>query len=152
MQDQATRAAVLTAIAQPHSPAPSFADLAAWATWNAHTIAGEARTGEAAMKPPSRVRRFGRALRQHPITTARTCVHAAKLLPTVRKALPWYVLPIVVLAAAVKMLPLDFGTDEALFAIAFALVLWRRPGLLEALYREAQSGRPAKCQCARHAR
>lgn len=78
---------------------------------------------------------------------ARTCVHAARLLPAVRRAVPWYVWPVLAVAALVKCLPLDFGTDEALFALAFALIWWRRPGLLNALYREAQSGKPAPCRC-----
>jgi hypothetical protein len=79
-------------------------------------------------------------------------MHAAKHLPTVRRALPWYTLPIVVLAALIKCLPLDFGLDETLFSIAFVLVLWRRPGLLEALYHEAASGKPAPCHCEKHNR
>ena len=160
-QDQATRAAVLTAIANS-GPLPYMLDLGHQAREEAHSIAAElvCDLGERAMarqnrqrgEGAARLRRFARALRQHPLTTARTCVHAAKLLPTVRKALPWYVLPIVILATLVKCLPLDFGADETLFAIAFALVLWKRPGLLDALYREAQSGKPARCQCSRHAR
>jgi hypothetical protein len=81
----------------------------------------------------------------------RTCVRAAKLLTTVHQAVPRYVWPILGLAALVKCLPLDFGADETLFAIAFALIAWRRPGLLKALYREAQEGKPARCQCERHA-
>ena len=81
----------------------------------------------------------------------RTCTRAAKLLPTVRQAVPWYVWPILGLAAAVKCLPVDFGADETLFAIAFALIAWKRPGLLKALYREAQAGKPVRCGCARHA-
>jgi hypothetical protein len=44
----------------------------------------------------------------------------------------------------------DFGVDEVLFALAFALIAWRRPGLLRALYREAQAGKPAPCRCPRH--
>ena len=79
-------------------------------------------------------------------------MHAAKLLPTVRRAVPWYVWPVLALASAVKCLPLDFGTDEALFVLAFLLILRARPGLLEALYHEAQAGKPAPCQCARHDR
>jgi hypothetical protein len=98
------------------------------------------------------VARFARVATHHPVTTARTCVHAAKLLPTVWRALPVWVLPLVGLAAAVKCLPVDFGADETLFAAAFVLILWARPGLLEALYREAQAGRPARCQCPRHAK
>jgi hypothetical protein len=80
-----------------------------------------------------------------------TFVHAAKYLPTVRRALPWYIWPLLAIASAVKALPVDFGVDEALFAAAFALIAWRRPGLLRALYREAQAGKPAPCRCARHA-
>jgi len=79
----------------------------------------------------------------------RTCVHAAKLLPTVRRAIPAYVWPILGLAMLAKCMPLDMGTDEALFALAFALIAWRRPGLLKALYREAQAGKPARCACER---
>jgi len=81
-----------------------------------------------------------------------TCVRAAKYLPTVRHAIPWYVWPILAVATVVKVMPLDFGTDEALFAIAFALIAWRRPGLLKALYREAQVGKPVRCACVRHSR
>ena len=81
---------------------------------------------------------------------ARTCVHAAKLLPTVRRAIPWYVQALCVLAALVKCLPLDMGADEALFTIAALLIAWRRPGLLKALYREAQAGKPAACHCPAH--
>jgi len=79
-----------------------------------------------------------------------TCVHAAKYLPTVRRALPWYVWPLLAIALAVKALPVDFGVDEALLAVAFALIAWRRPGLLRALYREARAGKPAPCRCPRH--
>jgi hypothetical protein len=70
-----------------------------------------------------------------------TCVHAARYLPTVRRAVPWYVWPLLAVASAVKALPVDFGVDEALFAVAFALIAWRRPGLLRALYHEAQAGK-----------
>lgn len=90
--------------------------------------------------------------RRRAVTFARTCVRAAKYLPTVRRAVPWYVWPVLGLASAVKCMPLDFGADETLFAIAFALIAWRRPGLLKALYREAQAGKPARCQCGQHAR
>lgn len=100
----------------------------------------------------ARLARFARSTARHPLTTAQTCIRAAKLLPTVRQAVPGYVWPILALAAAVKCLPLDFGADETLFAAAFLLILWQRPGLLEALYHEAQAGKPARCQCARHAR
>ena len=82
----------------------------------------------------------------------RACVHAAKLLPTVRRAIPWYCQAIIVIAALVKCLPLDMGADEALFTLAALLIAWRRPGLLKALYREASSGKPARCQCAQHAK
>jgi hypothetical protein len=74
-----------------------------------------------------------------------TCVHAAKYLPTVRRAVPWYIWPLLAMASAVKALRVDFGADEALFAAAFVLIAWRRPGLLRALYREAQAGKPAPC-------
>ncbi len=80
----------------------------------------------------------------------RTCTHAAKLLPTVRHAVPWFVWPVLVLAAIVKCIPLDMGTDEALFVLAALLIAWRRPGLLKALFREAQVGRPVPCSCSRH--
>ena len=99
-----------------------------------------------------RLRRFARSVRAHPVTTARTCVRAVKLLPTVRRAVPAYVWPVLGLAAAVKCLPLDMGADETLFAVAALLILWRRPGLLEALYREAQAGKPVRCSCGRHGR
>jgi hypothetical protein len=79
-----------------------------------------------------------------------TCVHAAKYLPTVRRAVPWYIWPLLAVASAVKTLPVDFGVDEVLFTLAFALIAWRRPGLLRALYREAQAGKPAPCRCPRH--
>jgi len=78
---------------------------------------------------------------------ARTCVRAAKLLPSVHQAVPRYVWPILALAAVVKCMPLDFGADETLFAVAFALIAWKRPGLLKALYREAQAGKPVRCEC-----
>lgn len=145
---QQERAALLTAWAQEPSSTslpPILASIADWPAYNTAAMGAVAPGCE-----PSRLARFGRSLARHPIVTARTCGHAAKMLPTVRRALPWYVLPIVILAAAVKCLPLDFGADEALFAVAFALVLWKRPGLLEALYREAQAGRPAPCSCERH--
>ncbi len=67
-----------------------------------------------------------------------TLMHAAKLLPTVKQAIPRYVWPILILAMLVKVLPVDFGIDEALLIIAVALIAWRRPGLLKALYREAE--------------
>ena len=96
-----------------------------------------------------RAARIWRVIKAHPLRTAKTTFHAAKMLPAVWRALPWYVLPIVALAALVKCLPFDGGADETLFAGAFVLVLWRRPGLLEALYHEAASGKPAPCQCDR---
>ena len=65
-----------------------------------------------------------------------TCIHAAKYLPTVRSAVPWYIWPLLAVASAVKAMPVDFGVDEVLFA----LIAWRRPDLLRALYREAQAG------------
>jgi hypothetical protein len=99
-----------------------------------------------------RAARIGRTIKAHPWHAAKTTMHAAKHLPTVRKALPWYVLPIVVLAALVKCLPFDGGLDETLFTVAFLLVLWRRPGLLEALYHEAANGKPAPCHCEKHNR
>ena len=80
-----------------------------------------------------------------------TCVHAARYLPTVRGALPWYLWPLLAVASAAKAMPVDFGVDEVLFALAFGLIAWRRPGLLRALYREAQAGKPAPCRCPRHA-
>ena len=79
-----------------------------------------------------------------------SCVQAAKYLPTVRRAVPWYIWPLLATALAVKALPVDFGVDEALFAAAFALIAWRRPGLLRALYREVQAGKPPRCRCPRH--
>ena len=150
MQDQTTRAAVSTAIAQYPSMTAAPFTLAGLA-WHADTAAATllCDLGERSMRPRqrSRLARFARTLAAHPLVTARTCVHAAKMLPTVRKALPWYTWPILGLAAIVKCFPLDMGTDEALFCVALLLVLWRRPGLLEALYREASSGKPAWCQC-----
>ena len=156
MQDQATRAGILTAIANS-GPLPYMLDLGHQAREEAHSIAAEllCDLGERAMRPkrqPGRLARFARTAARHPLSTGRTCVHAAKMLPTVRKALPWWVWPILGLATAVKMLPLDFGADETLFAVAFLLILWQRPGLLEALYREASTGKPARCQCAKHAK
>ena len=156
MTPQQERAAILTAIANS-APLPYLLDLGSQVREEAHSLAAEAicAIGERSMRPkrrPGRLARFARTAAHHPITTGRTCVHAAKMLPTVRHALPWYVWPVLGLAAAVKCLPLDFGLDETLFAIAFALVLWQRPGLLEALYHEAASGKPARCQCARHTR
>jgi hypothetical protein len=128
-QDQHTAAAALQAIAQAPSMTALPFTLAALETGS-----GQSR---------HYVRRAWRFVR--------TCTHAAKLLPTVRRAIPWYVWPILAVAAVVKCFPLDFGTDEALFAVAFALIAWRRPGLLKALYREAQAGKPAPCGCRRHA-
>jgi hypothetical protein len=81
---------------------------------------------------------------------AGNCLHAVKLLPTVRRAVPWYVWPLLALAAAVKCLPVDFGADETLFILAAVIIVWRRPGLLRALYREASAGRPEPCACDRH--
>jgi hypothetical protein len=80
-----------------------------------------------------------------------TCLHAAKYLPTVRRAVPWYIWPLLAVASAVKALPVDFGVDEVLFTLAFALIAWRRPGLLRALYREAQAGKPSPCDSQRRA-
>jgi hypothetical protein len=57
-----------------------------------------------------------------------TCLHAAKYLPTVRRAVPWYIWPLLAVASAVKALPVDFGVDEVLFTLAFALIAWRLPG------------------------
>lgn len=80
-----------------------------------------------------------------------TCARAAKYLPTVRRAVPWYIWPLLAVASAVKAVPVDFGVDELLFTLAFVLIAWRRPGLLRALYREAQAGKPVPCRCPRHA-
>lgn len=99
------------------------------------------------------------ALRAHDVVHASlramrfvlTCVHAAKYLPTVRRAVPWFIWPLLAVASAAKALPVDFGVDELLFTLAFVLIAWRRPGLLRALYREAQAGKPAPCRCPRHA-
>lgn len=80
-----------------------------------------------------------------------TCVRAAKYLPTVRRAVPPYVWPILAVATAIKVAPIiDFEIDEALYAVAAVLIAWRRPRLLKALYREAQAGRPPSCQCGTH--
>ncbi|HEY2079387.1 MAG TPA: hypothetical protein VGH53_23915 [Streptosporangiaceae bacterium] len=98
----------------------------------------------------ARARDVVRAAR-HAMLFVVACVHAAKYLPTVRRAVPWYIWPLLAVASAVKALPVDFGVDEALFTLAFALIAWRRPGLLRALYREAQAGKPAPCRCPRHA-
>ena len=143
MHDQTTRAAHLAAIAQHPSPAPTFAEVGSWMVWSTAHLAAACEAPEPASGSEERTP----ALVVRGWRFARTCVHAAKLLPTVRRAVPWYCWPILGLAAAVKCLPLDFGTDEALFAIAFALIAWRRPGLLKALYREAQAGKPATCRC-----
>jgi hypothetical protein len=98
----------------------------------------------------ARARDVVRAAR-HAMLFVVTCVHAAKYLPTVRRAVPRYIWPLLAVASAVKALPVDFGVDEMLFTLAFALIAWRRPGLLQALYREAQAGKPAPCRCPRHA-
>jgi len=74
-----------------------------------------------------------------------TAMKAAKYLPTVRKAVPAYVWPLLGLALLIKLVPIDFGIDEALLAICFALIAWRRPGLLKALWREAQYEMELKC-------
>jgi hypothetical protein len=42
MHDQYAQAGHLAAIARPPSAAPAFGDLAAWAVWNADTIAATA--------------------------------------------------------------------------------------------------------------
>lgn len=73
----------------------------------------------------------------------KTCVRAAKYLRTVRRAVPWYAWPILAIGTAIKMLPVDFEIDEALYLLAALLIAWRRPRLLKALYREAQAGRQA---------
>jgi hypothetical protein len=98
----------------------------------------------------ARARDVVRAAR-HAMLFVVACVHAAKYLPTVRRAVPWYIWPLLAVDSAVKALPVDFGVDEMLFTLAFALIAWRRPGLLRALYREAQAGKPAPCRCPRHA-
>jgi hypothetical protein len=104
--------------------------------WYVRPILGLAvRTIRRSLAEPHRTRRL--------IAFTRTCTRAAKLLLTVRAAVPRYVWPILALAAIVKCIPFDCGTDEALFCLAFALIAWRRPGLLTALYREAAAGKPA---------
>ena len=97
---------------------------------------------------------------RHPIQTARTAARAGKLLLPAWRAVPWYVWPVLGVAAVVKCFPLDMGTDEALTALALGLIAWRRGGradtsrgprrycLVTALWREAQTGKPAYCQCA----
>ena len=80
-----------------------------------------------------------------------TCIRAAKYLPTVRRAVPAYVWPILAVATAIKVMPvIDFEIDEVLYVVAALLIAWRRPGLLKALYRETQAGKPARCQCGNH--
>lgn len=93
--------------------------------------------------------RFAGTAARHPITTGKTLGRAAKLLLTVRAAVPRYVWPILAVAALVKCWPLDMGLDEALFTLAFALIAWQRPGLVTALWREAEAGKPPRCQCDR---
>ena len=38
-----------------------------------------------------------------------TCVHAASYLPTVSRALPWFIWPLLAVASAAKAMPVDFG-------------------------------------------
>src|SRR5258707_248530 len=64
----------------------------------------------------------------------RTC----RFLWTVRAAIPWPVKILLVVAMAVKCLPLVFGVDESLTAIAVVILHWMRPGLMRACWRAAQ--------------
>src|SRR5260370_36694010 len=65
----------------------------------------------------------------------RTC----RFLWTVRAAIPWPVKILLVVAMAVKCLPLDFGVDETLTAIAVVILHWMRPGLMRACWRAARN-------------
>jgi hypothetical protein len=94
-----------------------------------------------------RAARFAWWAATHPVTFGRTATRAAKLLPTVRHAIPRWIWPILGLAALVKCLPLDFGADETLFAVALVLIAITRPGLIPALWAEASAGKPAFCRC-----
>jgi hypothetical protein len=53
LNDEATRAVALTAIAQPTSPAPAFGDLGAWLLWHADTAAATVAVhlAERALRP-----------------------------------------------------------------------------------------------------
>lgn len=68
----------------------------------------------------------------------RTLIRTAKYLGTCRKAVPWYLKAVVVLALVIKCLPVDFGIDETLLAAVGAVLWWRHRPLLMACYRAAQ--------------
>lgn len=64
---------------------------------------------------------------------ARTC----RYLWTCRAAIPWPVKALLAMAMVIKCLPLDFGVDEALTAIAVLLLQRFRPGLIRACWQAA---------------
>jgi hypothetical protein len=55
-----------------------------------------------------------------------------------RAAVPLPVKVLLVLAMIIKFCPVDFGTDEALTAVAVLLLGRMRPGLVKACWRAAQ--------------
>lgn len=69
------------------------------------------------------------------ITTAgRTC----RYLWAVRAAIPWPVRVMLALAMIIKCLPVDFGIDETITALAVIILRRMRPGLMRACVRAAQ--------------
>jgi hypothetical protein len=149
------RAASLAAIAHqgPLSLVP--ADIAIGA--QGHTHAGPGLTARAVASVRHWARKAAPYARlalwyaRHPRQAwelAKTCAYAGKFLLTIWRALPWYVLPVLALAAVIKFCVWpDMGLDETLCAVAVAIIANRRPGLIKALYREAQNGKPAPCTC-----
>ena len=63
---------------------------------------------------------------------------ACRYLWTVRRAVPLPVKVLLGVAMVIKCCPLDFGTDEALTAVAVLLLTRMRPGLVRACWRAAQ--------------
>ena len=77
-----------------------------------------------------RIKRIARFV----MTAGRTC----RYLWAVRAAIPWPVKVMLAVAMAIKCLPLDFGVDETLTALAVLILNKVRPGLMKACYRAAQ--------------
>lgn len=70
--------------------------------------------------------------------TVRHAFRFALLFWVVRAAVPKPILYMLIAAACIKCLPVDFGTDEALTAIALVLLRRYRPGLARVISHAAE--------------
>lgn len=79
--------------------------------------------------------------------TAKVATAAAKLLFSVRAALPWWLRWLAIVTVAVKVvtapLPVDGGVDEFLMLVTLLLLWWRRRVLVRACWHEAKGAVPS---------